>query len=894
MRLVLISLMTGTILLAFQNCSEVSFDTAPATLQAQQVEFESSSSIQIDDNAEFTRQSLVQLKLSSIRAVEMKISNNPDCSDGMWEPFTTGKAWTLSKSNDRVKVYAIYKDIIGNVTSCVADEIIHDDVPPVASFNNGTGLITNNNQINLTFSASDNMSGVDTAVCIKPDGSSAACTNAFTVTSASDGNKTASVRVTDKAGNTSNDVSYSWLVDTTAPVVTINSQPANLTGSGSASLSFSGHDVLSGIASYSCRMDGGAYQSCNSPVNYSGLANGPRKFEVLAIDRAGNTSALAVAQWTVDMTAPSLSFTQTPPLFSNDQAASFSFIGTDDGVAISKFDCSVDNLSYSSCSSPRQLTGLTEGVHTFSVRGYDAANNLSSPISYQWTVDLTPPTVNITAGPSGLTNDTSANFQWTVADSGSGVKTVECQLGAAAFTRCGNSGHVYPNVVAGPQTMRVRVTDVAGNSRTVSRSWNVDLTLPTVQILTGPAVYVNSTSAQFTFQATDNNGIAGYECRVDAGNYTSCSSPHTQNSLAEGGHTFFVRAIDTAGNVSLPASHSWTIDRSPPLIRVLAAPTAIKQGDPAIISYEVIDPSSGVGSVNCGLSSPTNNVAACTAKQSVDLGRMLAVGIYTFDIQATDNVGNSLTETVSFQVTAGVLICDPFVAGADEACDGGLIGDIFYLDSNNQAAFKAMGGKTVDYFYSNGIQVDAVLALKQLAVSTRNFTDGFPTSGGGLILDNNGAPLHEYFAFRLKTVLKLDPTLDQPGFYQFATLSDDGSMVLMKPNGSTNYSSVIVSNDGDHATRMGCSSSAIYIDDTSRLPLMIKYYQGPRTAIALTLLWRKVPAMNSALDSACGKSGPEEFFGPSWNDFTNYTFGKMVKDRGWKVIAPSNLIAPPL
>src|SRR5690606_1022554 len=137
------------------------------------------------------------------------------------------------------------------------------------------------------------------------------------------------------------------------------------------------------------------------------------------------------------------------------------------------------------------------------------------------------------------------------------------------------------------------------------------------------------------------------------------------------------------------------------------------------------------------------------------------------------------------------------------------------------------------YFYSNGIQVNAILALKQLFVSTRSFTQGFPSSGG-LILDNNGETLHEYFAFRLETVLKLDPTLDQPGFYQFATLSDDGSMVMLKPAGDSTYSQVVVSNDGDHSTRMGCSPNAIYIDDTSRLPMMIKYYQGPRTEIALT------------------------------------------------------------
>jgi hypothetical protein len=367
------------------------------------------------------------------------------------------------------------------------------------------------------------------------------------------------------------------------------------------------------------------------------------------------------------------------------------------------------------------------------------------------------------------------------------------------------------------------------------------------------------------------------------------------NTLAEGGHAFFVRAIDKAGNMSQPASYSWTIDLSPPLIRVISAPTAIKQGDPAKIEYEVIDPSSGVGSVMCGLTAPTNSVASCAATATIDLGTALSVGSYSFQIKGTDKVGNSLTETVSFQVTARIVICDPFVVGGDTTCNGGLVGDIYYLDSAHQTAFKSLSNKTVDYFYSNGILVNALLTLKQLAVSTRSFTAGFPSSmTGELIKDNTGSVLNEYFAFKLETVLKLDPTLDQPGWYQFATLSDDGSMVLAKPSGSSTYSQTIVSNDGDHPTKMGCSNSAIYIDDTTRLPLMIKYYQGPRTEIALTLMWKRVSAMNSSMDGSCGVSSSSAFYGPNYDNFTTALFGQLTSaSGGWRVIAPSNLIAPP-
>jgi len=892
MRILLFCAAAGLLLFGFQNCSEVSFETSPQSLRAQQIEFQSSASIEIDDNAPYTKQSLVKLKLFSVRAIEMKISNQEDCSDGSWEPYTTAKVWTLAKSNAEVKVYAQFKDLRGEVSLCAADDIIHDDIPPEATFTSTAGLVTNNPLMNVAWQSKDNLSGVDATTCRGPDNLAVPCTNVFAVNSASDGAKSVTVRLTDKAGNESADFKYDWLFDQTPPTVNINSRPAALTGAGAAFFSFSGNDALSGIAKYSCRLNSGAYQDCTSPLSYAGLLEGNHKFEVIAVDKAGNSSAPQSANWVIDMTEPSLSFTKTPPLITNSRLGDFAFVGVDNNIAISKFDCSLDGAAFASCTSPRSFPNLAEGSHTFQVRGYDEVNNVSAPISFQWVIDVTPPVVTITSGPNGLGNQPSANFQWTAVDVGSGVKSVECRIDGAAYMPCAATGAVFNNLASGAHTLDVRATDMAGNSAVASRTWTIDLIVPTVTILTGPPAYTRFTDAEFTFVGQDANGIAGYECRVDAGAYAACSSPHVARSLAEGGHIFFVRARDNAGNMSQPASHSWTIDLSPPLIRVTSAPTAIKEGDSAMISFEVVDPSSGVDRVRCGLNGA---IADCQPVQSVNLGTALASGDHVFTIEAKDKAGNEITERVSFQVTARPVICDPFVVGGDQTCNGGLVGDIFYLDETRQAEFKALSAKTVDYFYAKGIMVNAILALKQLFVSTRSFTQGFPSSGGGLILDDKGNTLYEYFAFRLETVLKLDATVDQPGWYQFATLSDDGSMVLMKSPGTTSYGSVLVANDGDHSTRMGCSSAAVFIDDTTRLPLMVKYYQGPRTEIALTLMWRRVPAMNSPLDSSCGKAGNDTFFGPApYTNFTTSLFAALTSaEGGWRVIAPSNLVAPP-
>ncbi len=73
----------------------------------------------------------------------------------------------------------------------------------------------------------------------------------------------------------------------------------------------------------------------------------------------------------------------------------------------------------------------------------------------------------------------------------------------------------------------------------------------------------NSTSASFDFSA-DEPG-ATFECAIDGGAWGVCTSPKAYAGLADGGHTFEVRATDPAGNTDgNPAAFNWTIDTVAP------------------------------------------------------------------------------------------------------------------------------------------------------------------------------------------------------------------------------------------------------------------------------------------------------------------------------------------
>ena len=116
------------------------------------------------------------------------------------------------------------------------------------------------------------------------------------------------VRATDAAGNVDASPAFlEWTVvlppDVTAPETTIGSGgPAAVTTSASAVFTFSANELG---ARFECALDAAPFAPCASPQGYAGLALGAHRFEVRAIDAAGNTDASpAVHTWRIDPAVP--------------------------------------------------------------------------------------------------------------------------------------------------------------------------------------------------------------------------------------------------------------------------------------------------------------------------------------------------------------------------------------------------------------------------------------------------------------------------------------------------------------------------------------------------------------------------------------------------------------
>jgi hypothetical protein len=443
---------------------------------------------------------------------------------------------------------------------------VPDLLPPDTTITTGpTGTVANGTA-SFSFASTEANSTFECRL----DGSAwSTCESPEAYAGLADGVHTFSVRATDESGNTDlTPATRSWTVevppaDTTAPDTSISDGPSGTTQSTSASFGFASSESGS---TFECRLDGGTWDSCTSPQTYSGLSVGSHTFRVRATDAAGNTDASPASRtWSItdpdpgDTTAPDTSISSGPTATETTRAANFAFSSTEAG---SSFECRLDGGAWAACSSPKAYSGVADGSHTFNVRAIDGAGNTdATPASRTWTVDATAPNTTIGSGPTGSVSTASASFGFSSSETGS---TFECRIDGGAYATC-TSPKAYSGLADGSHTFNVRATDAAGNAdgSPAARTWTVDTAAPDTAITSGPSGTSTSASASFGFSSTETGST--FQCRIDSGAWGACTSPKSYSSLANGSHTFDVRAADGAGNQDgSPATRSWIVATTDP------------------------------------------------------------------------------------------------------------------------------------------------------------------------------------------------------------------------------------------------------------------------------------------------------------------------------------------
>jgi hypothetical protein len=272
-------------------------------------------------------------------------------------------------------------------------------------------------------------------------------------------------------------------------------------------------------------------------------------------------TACSIAEMTID---------SKPANPTKETSAEFTYHATPAGAEI---ECKLDAAAYEACPDDAvEYPGpLANGSHTFRVRATNSQGT-GSPASYTWTVDTTPPTASISTHPANPSSGASASFTYSSNEVNS---TFECSLveeGVAdSFSSCPPTGKTYTSLANGMYAFKVRATDQAGNQGSaVSYTWEVDNSLadttpPDTAIVSRPPDPSNSSTASFTY--TSNEPGSTFECALD-GAFAACPAAGISYSgLAEGAHTFQVRAIDSSSNVDpSPAGYSFSVALAPPVL----------------------------------------------------------------------------------------------------------------------------------------------------------------------------------------------------------------------------------------------------------------------------------------------------------------------------------------
>jgi len=168
------------------------------------------------------------------------------------------------------------------------------------------------------------------------------------------------------------------------PVVSITQRPPALGRERRPSISFTANRPVA----FSCTIDGGGLQPCNSPfLPAVPLADGLHGFAVQGVDAAGRTGASETVSFRIDTKRPRTFFKQKPRKTLRTQRrrakAVFRF-GSNEPDA--SFVCKVDGGFLRFCK-PRMVRRFPLGKHLISVRARDAAGNVDrSPAVYRFEV----------------------------------------------------------------------------------------------------------------------------------------------------------------------------------------------------------------------------------------------------------------------------------------------------------------------------------------------------------------------------------------------------------------------------------------------------------------------------------------------------------------------------
>lgn len=470
---------------------------------------------------------------------------------------------------------------------------------------------------------------------------------------AGSGNVQVRVRVSDNASNHGPITNYTYVLDTTAPTVTMASDASSLRAGQSATITFTFTEAPAGFTLGDLIATGGTlsgFTATANPLVYTVVLTPTPGFggnasvtlgNGLYADAAGNAGTGGqVTGIGVDTQAPTLAITSNASTLGVGQSATITFTFSDvptgftlgDVTAtngtLSNLVASADQLVYTATFTPAAgVAGANAQVSVAAGLYLDAAGNAGAAVS-------SPPIAVNTVAPttSGASVSFSADYGASSTDLVTNAATqvvsgtldapltagqhVEVSLNnggtwLTAQTASPTQWTLAPQSLSGSGSVQVRVVDTANNAGPVfSAGFVLDLLAPTMAVTSSATELKAGDSATLTFTFSEapsgftvgdlvavNGTLSGFTPTANPLVYTVVLTPTAGLSgasasvtLAQGMYT------DLAGNAgSAVSSPLITVDTMAPSLQITSSAASLRVGEQATISFTFSEAPSGFG-----------------------------------------------------------------------------------------------------------------------------------------------------------------------------------------------------------------------------------------------------------------------------------------------------------
>ncbi len=391
-------------------------------------------------------------------------------------------------------------------------------------------------------------------------------------------------------GNTSTEteeIEYTWTVDTVPPICTLTNLPANPTNKQKTAIvvsSLAGDVVAYRYKLYKNGIEqelSGTY-SVNQLLELSSLPEGNYTIKVMGIDAAGNMQSAVNAteySWKVDITPPKVVLYNLPQPNTNINIID---IGIGPAEVVSYKYCFNTTVWSQEINSTINIirTNLNDGVYTLSVIGKDLAGNWQSfqaATQHIWEIDTTPPEVVLLNKPPAVTNMQSASF----VIGGVGVIKYKYKYNGSNWSQEYDRIQ-YPSIDLndlgeGYHTIQVVGCDKAGNWQTTPTeyTWLINTSLPTAILSDTPPYYTNVNSININVGGSD---IVAYKFKLDTQSWSAerdISDPISISNLSEGYHIIKVIGKNNLSqwqDVEAATTCEWVVDTIAPVVQLSNLP----------------------------------------------------------------------------------------------------------------------------------------------------------------------------------------------------------------------------------------------------------------------------------------------------------------------------------